>query len=175
MDTTTLLLVVGGAVVAKTTTIAVLVARRDRRLRRRVDTAVSAARRVEPAGWGLQWAEPGVLLVTNSDRGTSARDVRLAATLTASSGVTDSVEHDARFVGTGASVELRFAGLERWLAEAVGSGWETAALASREVRDRLSCTLTYSIRWREPDGEQRYESRTAQPVLPVPDLALGPA
>lgn len=175
MDTSTLLLVVGGVVVAKTTALAVLVARRDRRQRRTLDTVVVAARRVEPSGWGLQWAEPGVLLVTNASSGAVAREVELSAELTASSGVTDFAEHLARFVGTGASVELRFAGLERWLTDVAGSSWETAAQASREMHDRLACTLTYSIRWRSPEGERRHESRTAQPVLPVPDHALRPA
>lgn len=175
MDTSTLLAAVGGFVVVKTATIAVLVAPRERRHRDRLVTAVAAARRVDPSGWRLQWAEPGVLLVSNGDHGEAVRDVAVEATLVASSGVSASVEHAAGFVGTGASIELRFADLEPWLNEIASAGWTTEAHSSPEARERLACTLTYTIRWVMPDGEHRYESRTAQPVLPVPELALGPA
>lgn len=175
MDTSTLLAAVGGFVVVKTATIAVLVARRERRHRDRLVTAVAAARRVDPSGWRLQWAEPGVLLVSNADHGESVHDVGMEATLVAGSGVSASAEHTARFIGTGASVELRFADLAPWLTEVASAGWTSEAYSSPAAREQLACTLTYTIRWVTDDGEHRYESRTAQPVLPVPDLALGPA
>ncbi|SEQ54382.1 hypothetical protein [Microlunatus flavus] len=175
MDATTLLVVVGGVVAVKTTVILGLVARRDRRQRRRVDSAVTAARRVEASGWALQWAEPGVLLVSNASRGSAAREVELTATLTASSGESASVEHAEKFVGTGASFQARFAELERWLADVAAHAWVDAGRESAAVRDRLSSTLTYSILWRSPEGERCHETRSAHPVLPVPDLALGPA
>lgn len=175
MDTTALLVVVGAFVAVKTLVVVVLVVRRDRRQRRRVETAVVAARRVDESAWRLQWAEPGVLLVSNAVHGAAARDVELSATLTATSGVAASVEHSARFVGTGASVELRFADLEPWLNEVASEGWTVADHSSPRARERLACTLTHTIRWVSEDGEHHLESRTAQPVLPVPDLALGPA
>ncbi len=175
MDTSTLLAVVGGVVVTKTTVIAVLVARRERRQRDRLRSAVTAARRDEASGWRLQWAEPGVLLVSNADHGEAVRDVQLSATLTARSEASASVEHSARFVGTGASIELRFPGLAEWLSEVASNGWTAQAHTSPECRERLACTLTYTIRWVTDDGEHRYEARAAEPVLPVPDLALGPA
>lgn len=146
MDTTTLLAAVVGFVVVKTATIAVVVARRERRHRDRLVTAVAAARRVDPSGWRLQWAEPGVLLVSNGDHGEAVRDVAVEATLVASSGVSASVEHAAGFVGTGASIELRFAGLEAWLTEVASAGWTTEAYSSPAARERFAYTLTHTIR-----------------------------
>ena len=176
MDTTTLLAVVGGVVVVKTGVIAVLVARRDRGRRRTTDTVVAAARRVDPGGWRLQWAEPGVLLVSNTSRGDAAREVELTATLTASSGASDSVAEQVRFVGTGACFELRFAGLEPFLGRlASGRGRPLPGHERDQLRARLASTLTYSIHWRTPEGERRQEVRNGQPVLPVPDGVLEPA
>jgi hypothetical protein len=175
MDTATLLVVVGGVVVVKTAVIALLVARRDRARQRRTETVVAAARRVDPGGWRLQWAEPGVLLVSNSSRGDAAREVELRATLTASSGASASVAELVRFVGTGACFEARFAGLETFLATvALGNpdGGEAAGRERDERRARLASTLTYSILWSTPEGERRRETRTGQPVLPVPDGVL---
>ena len=173
MDTTTLLAVVGGVVVVKTGVIAVLVARRDRTRRRATDTVVAAARRADPGGWRLQWAEPGVLLVSNTSRGEAARQVELTATLTTSSGASASVAELVRFVGTGACFEARFAGLEGFLGGlAAGRGRSLPGHEREQLRVRLASTLTYAIHWRTPEGEQRQEVRTEQPVLPVPDGVL---
>ena len=174
VDTSTLLTVVGGVVVAKTTLIAVLVARRDRARRRTTSTVVAAARRADPAGWRLQWAEPGVLLVSNASRGDAAREVQLTATLTASSGERASVAELVRFVGTGASFEARFTGLETYLGRLAGDGAGAARRDREQLRARLASTLSYAIHWRTAEGERRQEIRTAQTVIPVPDGVLEP-
>ncbi|GAA3560110.1 hypothetical protein GCM10022197_14480 [Microlunatus spumicola] len=179
MSTATLLLVVGGVVCVKTLAFVTLIVRRGRRQRRELDVAAAALAVAEsavpvppdPSGWRLQWAEPGVMLVQNTSDEVPAREVRLSATLTASSGAEASVDQAVRFVGTGACFTARFADLERWLTEAAAA----AGLGrDREpAPQRLACTLSYTMAWRTPEGERRRETRVAQGVVPVPDLSPG--
>ena len=171
MDTTTLLVVVGSFVVLKTTLIALLVARRDRARRRSTESVVAAARRLDPSGWRLQWAEPGVLLVSNASRGEAAREVELTATLTTRSGASASVDELVRFVGTGACFQARFGALEQLLT-GLAPMLGTPDREREQAREQLASTLTYAIHWRTPEGERRREIRTEQPVLPVPDGVL---
>lgn len=187
MSTTALLLVVGGVVCVKTLAFVALLLRRGRRQRVRLDAAAEAvllaqaaepvlvAPPTDPAGWRLQWAEPGVMLVENTSGHVSARDVELSATLTASSGSAATVAQAMRFVGTGACFTARFAELERWLAEAASAAAAALGQDREPALRRLACTLTYSMAWRTPDGERRHESRTALSVVPLPDLLLDPA
>ena len=160
MSTATLLMIVGSVVCLKTLAFVGLLVRRGRRHRAALATSAEALAAAEATaaapgafepGWRLQWAEPGVMLVENTSELAAARDVELSATLVASSGAQASVEQAVRFVGTGASFTARFPAVDCWLA---------------------MCTLTYSMVWRTPDGERRRETRTAQSVVPVPDLGL---
>ena len=78
MSTVTLLLVVGGVVCLKTVAFVAFLVRRGRRQQSALDAAAQAVRvaqaaeaalvaqPTDPAGWRLQWAEPGVLLVQNT-------------------------------------------------------------------------------------------------------------
>lgn len=184
MSTVTLLLVVGGVVCLKTLAFVAFLTRRGWRQQVALDAAAEAVRTAQaaeaalvaqttdPAGWRLQWAEPGVMLVENTSGHVAARDVELSATLTASSGSAATVAQVMRFVGTGACFTARFAELERWLTEAA-SGAAAALGHDREpALRRLACTLSYTMAWRTPEGERRHESRTALTVLPLPDLLL---
>ncbi len=185
MSTTTLLVIVGGVVCLKTLAFLAYVARRGRRQRAELDAsaqALAAARAVatapergSPPRWRLQWAEPGVLLVENTSGATPARDVELTATLTASSGAATSVARAVRFVATGASFTARFDELERWLADAATAAAAALGRDREPASRRLACTLSYSMAWRTPEGERRLQSRTAHPVVPVPDLSPEPA
>jgi hypothetical protein len=158
VSTASLLLIVGSVVCVKTLAFVGFMARRARRQRGALAAAASAVARAEaaahqgqdPDGWRLQWAEPGVLLVENTSDVEAARDVGLSATLTAGSGVAASVEQSERFVGSGACFTARFAWVDPWLAV---------------------CMLSYTLVWQTSDGERRRETRTAHPVLPVPDLS----
>lgn len=159
MTTSTLLLIVGGVVCLKTVAFVGLWSRRGRRQRSalRVGAEALAAAKavapvpVDPPGWRLQWAEPGVLLVENINRAEAARDVGLSASLTSGSGTVASVEQAVRFVGTGACFKARFAAVDPWL---------------------TASTLSYSMAWRTPEGERRRETRTVRSVVPAPDLAF---
>lgn len=174
---TTLLVVVGCVVAVKTLAFVGFVVRRDRRQRHELDAAAEAVAAAEersltgdPEGWRLQWSEPGVMLVENTSTSASARGVELAATLTSGSGASATVHESVRFVGTGACFEARFGDLERRLADAAADAVALPGTAGDDARQALTCTLSYSMGWTTPDGEDRREERTAHPVVPVPDL-----
>jgi hypothetical protein len=184
VTTATLLVIIGSVVCLKTLAFVGFAVRRGRRQRRALDVAAEAVTSAEaaalllppraptdPSGWRLQWAEPGVLLVENTSDDVAARDVELRATLTASSGTAASIEQAVRFVGTGACFTARFAELERWLADAADAAAAALGRDREAASRRLGCTLSYSMAWLTPDGERRRESRVAQAVVPLPDLA----
>lgn len=183
MTTTTLLIIIGSAVCLKTLAFVGFAIRRGRRQRRELGVAAQAVATaeaaasaavpepVDPSGWRLQWAGPGVMLVENTSDDVAARDVELRATLTASSGTAASIEQAVRFVGTGACFTARFAELERWLADAADAAAAALGRDREAASRRLGCTLSYSMAWLTPDGERRRESRVAYTVVPLPDLA----
>ena len=181
MSTATLLIVVGGVVCLKTLAFVALMLRRGRRQRVQLHAAAEAvlaaqavepvlgAQPADPAGWRLQWAEPGVMLVENTSGHVSARDVELSATLTASSGTAATVAQAMRFVGTGACFTARFAELERWLGEAASS----AAAALGQDREpalppRLHAHLLHGLAHARRRASPRVADRADRPAAARP-------